>query len=109
MESSSVNDRLYNYHNGELQFGLIFFDFNDAIPEGDGQRLHDIYKLALLLYKFGGHFKYAYVVLLHLVNSVALYSEFEAFQILWNRFYNKYVLPVGNISLDLRKRNFTNF
>ena len=85
------------------QFGLILFDFNDAVQEGDGQRLHDLYKLALLLYKSGGHFKYAYVVLLHLVKIAALYSEFEAFQLLWNRFYNKYGLPGGNISLDLKK------
>ena len=103
MQSSSLTDHLYNYHNGKLKFGLILFDFNDAVQEGDGQRLHDLYKLALLLYKSGGHFKYAYVVLLHLVKVAALYSEFEAFQLLWNRFYNKYGLPGGKISLDLKK------
>ena len=106
MQSSSLTDHLYNYHNGKLKFGLILFDFNDAVQEGDGQRLHDLYKLALLLYKSGGHFKYAYVVLLHLVKIAALYSEFEAFQLLWNRFYNKYGLPGGNISLDLKKEQF---
>lgn len=79
------------------------FDFNDAVKEGDGQRLHDIYKLALLLYKSGGHFKYGFVVLLHLVKIAAVYSEFEAFQLFWNRFYNKYGLLGGNISLDLKK------
>ena len=79
------------------------FAFNDAVKEGDGQRLHDIYKLALLLHKAGGHYKYAYVVLLHLVKLAALYSEFEAFQLLWNRFYNKYGLLGANISLDLLK------
>ena len=76
------------------------FDFNDAVQEGDGQRLHDI---VLLLYKSGGHLKYAYVVLLHLVKIAALYSKFEAFQLFWNRFYNKYGLLGGNISLDLKK------
>lgn len=70
-------------------------DFNDAI--------HDIFKLALLIYKSGGHFKYANVVLLHLVKIAALYSEFEALQLFWNRFYNNYGLPGGNISLDLKK------
>ena len=79
------------------------FAFNDAVQEGDGQRLHDIYKLALLLYKSGGHFKYAYVVLLYLIKIAALYSEFEAFQLFWNRFYNKYGLLGGIISLDLKK------
>ena len=97
------SDHLYNYHCAKLRFGLLLFDFNDAVQEGDGQRLHDIYKLALLLYKSGGHFKYAYIVLLHLVKIAALYSKFEAFQLFWNRFYNKYGLLGGNVSLDLKK------
>lgn len=102
-KDSRKSDHLYNYHCAKLKFGLILFAFNDAVKEGDGQRLHDIYKLALLLYKGGGHYKYAYVVLLHLVKLAALYSEFEAFQLLWNRFYNKYGLRGANISLDLLK------
>jgi hypothetical protein len=82
---------------------MILFDFNDAVQEGDGQRLHDIYKLALLLYKSGGHTKYSYVVLLYLVKIAAIYSEFEAHKLMWNRFYNKYGHLGGNISLDLKK------
>ena len=103
MQSSSLTDHLYNYHNGKLRFGLILFEFNDAVQEGDGQRLHDLYKLALLLYKSGGHSKYACAVLLHLVKIEALCSEFEAFRLLWNRFYNENGQPGGNISLDLKK------
>lgn len=97
------SDHLYNYHCAKLKFGLLLIDFDDAVREGDGQRLHDIFKLALLLYKSGGHFKYAYAVLHYLVKIAALYSEFEAFQLFWNRFYNKYGLLGGNISLDLKK------
>ena len=70
------SDHLHNYHCAKLRFGLLLFDLNDAVQEGDGQRLHDIYKLALLLYKSGGHFKYAYIVVLHLVKVAALYSKF---------------------------------
>ncbi|CAB4020630.1 Hypothetical predicted protein, partial [Paramuricea clavata] len=33
----------------------------------------------------------------------ALYTELEAFQLKWNRFYNKYGLIGGCISLDLKK------
>ena len=101
MQSFNLTDHLYNYHSGKLKFGLILFDFNDAVQEGDGQKLHDLYKL--LLYKSGGHFKYAYDVLLHLAKITALYSEFYALQLLWNRFYNNYGLPGGNISLNLKK------
>ena len=72
---SRKSDHIYNYHCAKLKFGLILFAFNDAVKEGDSQRLHDIYKLALSLYKGGGYYKYAYVVLLHLVKPAALYSE----------------------------------
>lgn len=98
-----ATDNLYNYHSAKLRFGLILFSFNDAVQEGDGQRLHDIYRLAMLLYKSGHHIKYAYVVLLYLVKIAALYTEFEAFQLKWNRFYNKYGLIGSCISLDLKK------
>ena len=77
----SDSDHLYYYHCAKLKFGSILFPFNNAVQEGDGQRLHNIYKLALLLYKSGGHFKYAYVVFLYLIKISALYSEFEEFQL----------------------------
>ena len=92
------SDHLYNYHCSKLKFGLLLFDFNDAVKEGDGQKLHDIYKLALLLYKSGSHFKYAYVVLLYLMKIAALYSKFEVFQLFWNIFYNKWAERWEHIS-----------
>lgn len=48
-------DHRYNYHIAKLTFGLILMDFRDAVREGDGDRLFDIYKVALLLYKTHGH------------------------------------------------------
>ena len=97
-------DHLFNYHCNKLKFGLLLFEFNDATKEGDGQRIHDLYKIALLLYKSGGHYKYSYAVLLYLVKIVFLYTEFEAyFQLKWNRFYNKYGITGRCISLDLKK------
>ena len=82
---------------------MLLFDFNDAVREGDGERLFDIYKLALLLYHSEGHTKYAYVVLLHLVKVVAILPKFQAHRLKWNRFYNKYGGKGNNISLDLKK------
>lgn len=58
-------DYKFNYHNAKLTFGLVLFEFKDSVKEGDGDRLFDIYKLALLLYKNHGHYKYAYTVLLY--------------------------------------------
>ena len=49
METSPAEDFIYNYHRRKLAYGLVLFEFNDAIKEGDGDRLFDIYKMALLL------------------------------------------------------------
>ena len=48
---TSDEDHLYNYHSAKLVFGLLLMEFNDAIKEGDGERLLDVYKVALLTYK----------------------------------------------------------
>ena len=37
-------------HCTKLIFGLLL-EFNDSIKEGDGERLLDVYKVALVLYK----------------------------------------------------------
>ena len=40
-------DYKFNYHSAKLTFGLVLLEFNDAIKEGDGARLFELYKLAL--------------------------------------------------------------
>ena len=39
----AVKDSIFNYHRAEIAFGLILFEMDDAIKEGDGGRLHDLY------------------------------------------------------------------
>ena len=51
------------YHQCKLASGLILKGFEDAVKEGDGQRLFETYKLLLLIYKANKHPKYAYVTL----------------------------------------------
>lgn len=84
-------------------FGLILMAFEDAVKEGDGQRLYELYRLMLLIYKSKGHHKYAYVTLLQLVKLSALYSEFEAHRAKWNRGVNTTGGKGRNIPLDLLK------
>ena len=100
--SKMAEDFIYNYHRGKLAFGLLLFEFNDAIKEGDGQRLYELYKLALLLYKTNGKTKYSYVVLLYLVKISGILCENDAHNLKWNRFYNKHGKSASNIPLDLR-------
>lgn len=101
--ANQPQDYKYNYHKCKMMFGLVLMEFNDAVKEGDGERLFDLYKLSLLLYKAGGHTKYSYVVLLHLLKITALFSPFEAHCLKWNRFYNSSGGKGKNIPLDLKK------
>ena len=50
-----LQDYIYNYHQSKLAFGLLLFEFEDAIKEGDGDRLLNVYKFALLIYKCYGY------------------------------------------------------
>ena len=99
-EKTQTEAYLYNYHRGKLAFGLILFEFNDAVKDGDGNRILDIYKMALLFYKAGGHSKYAYVVLLYITKVVPILSESDAQSLKWSRGFNKHGGKGKNIPLD---------
>ena len=75
-------------------------DFRDAVREGDGDRLFDIYKVALLTH---GHCKYAYTILLHVVKCTSILPKQQALSCKWNRFYNEIGGKGTNISLDYKK------
>ena len=65
-------------------------------------KLFQVYKVCLLLFKANNKSKYAYVILLYLVQIVAILSKKDAHSLKWNRFYNKHGTKAGNIPLDLR-------
>ncbi|CAB4028057.1 hypothetical protein AC249_AIPGENE16794 [Paramuricea clavata] len=102
-DDCSEQDYLYNYHTAKLTYGLLLLEFNDAVKEGDGERLFKVYKLAMLFYRKYGHFKYAYAVLLYSSQIKAILSESEACDLKWNRFHNKFGGKGRNIPLDLKK------
>ena len=91
-----------------MVFGLIIMAFEDAVKEGDGQRVYDLYKLLLLIYKSNKHPKYAYVTLHYLVRIAAFLPEFDAERLKWNRVVNLYGGKACNIPLDLRKEHQNN-
>ena len=96
--TKKCEDYLYNYHQAKLAYHLLLFEFEDAIKEADGDRVHNVYKFALLLSKCYGHHKYAYVTLLYLVKIQAGLGD----SMKWNRFYNKYGWKGRNIPLHLK-------
>lgn len=101
-------DFLFNYHSAKLTFGLILADINDAIREGDGDRLIDMYKIALPIYYSHGRTKYQYTTLLLLVKTEAILSKLQSFRMKWNRFCNTKGRKGHNISLDLRLEQLNN-
>jgi len=105
-EESEKEDCVLNYHRAKLIFGLILSDFNDAVKEGDGERLMRLYKIVLPIYKVNGCTKYSYTVLLLLVKITALLPESLAFRLVWNRFFNITGKRGHNISLDHRMDMF---
>lgn len=82
--------------------------FEDAVKEGDGQRIYELYKLFLLIYKSHKHTKYAYVTLHYLVRISAILPEFEADRPKWNRVVNLHGGKACNVPMDLRKEHQNN-
>lgn len=82
--------------------------FEDAVKEGDGQRIYELYKLFLLIYKSHKHTKYAYVTLHYLVRISAILPEFEADRLKWNRVVNLHGGKACNVPMDLRKEHQNN-
>lgn len=105
-QEAAKEDFLFNYHQAKLAFDLVLFEFGDAIKAGDGERLHDFNKVALLLYKAHGKTKYAYVILLYLAKLEASLSKSDAHDLKWNRTFNKHGLPGMNIPVDLQTEQY---
>jgi len=95
---AAKDDFPFNYHQARLAFGLILIEFGDTSKEGYGERLPDLFEVALLLYKAHGKTKYAKIE--------AILSETDAHDLQWNRTFNKHGLPGVNIPLDLQTEQF---
>ena len=107
-DRKNVEDYKFNYHKAKMRFGLMLFDINDAIREGDGKRLVCLYQLALLFYRCYGHTKYSYTCLLFLTKVKAILSKEKAQSLISNRFCNNHGKIGKNISLDLRLEQLNN-
>ena len=83
----------------------MLFEFNNGVKEGDGDRVFDLNKLALLLYKTHGQYKYTYAVLMYLVKAIAILPPPQALQMKWNPIFNVSALPGRNIPPDLQKEH----
>lgn len=60
----------------------------DAIKDGDGERLMNLFSVALLYYEAYGHTHYTYSTLLLTVQLKATLSPKMAHSVTWSRFLN---------------------
>ncbi len=95
-------DDVYSYATSHINLGLLLKNADDAVKEGDGERIIRCWRFFLLFYKAYGHHKYA-VATFHLITRVsALLTPALAEQLTWNRTVNRHGGKGRNISCDLR-------
>lgn len=82
--------------------GLLLRDADDAVKEGDGERMCRVWKFLTLLYRVGGNNKYALAGLRLTASQVGLLTPRQAHQLKWNRFAATKQGPGKRISRDLR-------
>lgn len=100
-------DHVLAYQKASLTFGLLLRNINDSIREGDGERLLECYRFAILYFKGFGHTKYAFT-LLKMFFHIKFRPE-DAFRIIWGRFINNKGIIGRNISRDLHLEHLNNF
>lgn len=90
-----------------MSYNLFLRAINDAIKEGDGERLFEMFRIAVLYFKCYKRNKYAYTVLKSLFRVKMEPSA--AFSIIWERFINTRGMRGFNISMDLHMEHLNNF
>lgn len=102
-------DHKKQHTEARLGFGFFLANIQDAVKEGDGERLMHLYKVALMLFKAYGHTQYAYSTLLLTLQVNFTLSPRLAHSLMWNRFWNGKGGIGRNISLDLHLEHLNNF
>lgn len=100
-QKGSEKNGIRNYACSLMTDCLVIAEFNDAVHEGDGERMMVIWKLLLLYFRASGHKNYALESVNLVAQSLALLSERDAFRLKWCRFVNKRGQKGTNIPCDL--------
>lgn len=101
-QAEQKTDDRYNYATARLNFGMIVFNFDDAVKEGDGKRILRCWKFMMLIFREYKHTKYAFAALQLFFFTTCLLSERHFHLLKWNRTVNNKGGKGHNISLDLR-------
>ena len=99
--SQRSEDDITNYANDVISLGLFYFNYKDAVKEGDGQRVKDCWKYLLPIFKASDKRNYSGEVLRMLYTFYYTLSPRQAQQLLYSRFVNVHGIPGRNIAADL--------
>ncbi|XP_057291745.1 uncharacterized protein LOC130614337 [Hydractinia symbiolongicarpus] len=102
-----IKDHVLCYQKALFTINLLLKNLNDAIRQGDGERLIESYKLVLLYFKATQRHKYAYTIL-KLLYRIRLEPE-NAFKLTWGRFIYTQGYKGRNISNDLHLGHLNHF
>ena len=92
-------DSVYEYACAVLSMAMFAFEFNDAVKEGDGERVYRIWQYLLLHFRASGRTKYTLEALnLHL--QCHGLAPNIAFQLKWSRFVNSKGGKGKNVACD---------
>jgi hypothetical protein len=90
-----------NYQSNVMWYGLFLEVWNDAVHQGDGDRVIRNWKVALLIFRTWGRHKYAHEAFLQQADMLGMESERVAEMMKWSRFWNGKGKRGCCISLDL--------
>jgi len=97
----SRSDKVHLYAREVLTLGIIWHSFNDAVHEGDGNRILTLWKLLLIIFKVKGQRNYCKEAIVLLSHYHCLLSQRKAAQLKWSRFVNTIGRQGKNVSCDL--------
>lgn len=110
-EKKKTSDDVYNYNCSLLTDCFLFFNFLDAIKEGDGNRLMRQYKYYMLSCKADGEhsIKYSLECLYQFFLVYSILSPRDSERFVWNRSVNNQGKKGTNIPLDESTEHSNNF
>lgn len=98
-------DGIFNYGSLVITLGLLLVNSDDAVKEGDGDRLFRMYKWWLLLLKQQHSSKYALASLRLQAQVLCFLNEPDAYRLIWNRTVNRRGGLGKRVSRDLHMEN----
>jgi len=103
------HDDRFNYACFRLGFGLLLRNFDDAVKEGDGERIIRCWKMSLLIWRAYCHTKYPYAAFHLIAATQATLTPRQAHCLIWNRTVNNKGGLGRNISMDIGVEHLNNF